>query len=256
MISQTELKEFLDEKYYQYNVPEFIESDPIQIPHMFSKKENIEISAFLTSTIAWGQRKTIIKNAKFLLNLMDNSPFDFVLNVTEKELKIFENFKHRTFNGEDCMYFIKSLQNIYKNHGGLQNVFYKAYSQNQEIKDSLLYFRQVFFQLNHPKRTTKHISNIEKKSAAKRLNLFLMWMIRNDNRAVHFELWENFSPSKLYIPLDVHCGNIGRKLNLLHRKQNDWLAVSELTNKLKEFDDQDPVKYDFALFGIGVNDDL
>ena len=143
MISQTELKEFLDEKYYQYNVPEFIESDPIQIPHMFSKKENIEISAFLTSTIAWGQRKTIIKNAKFLLNLMDNSPFDFVLNVTEKELKIFENFKHRTFNGEDCMYFIKSLQNIYKNHGGLQNVFYKAYSQNQEIKDSLLYFRQV-----------------------------------------------------------------------------------------------------------------
>ena len=253
-MTQAELKEFLDEKYYQYNKPEFIETDPIQIPHLFTKKEDIEISAFLSSTIAWGQRKTIIRNAKFLLKMMDNSPHDFLLNANENDLRIFENFKHRTFNGEDCVYFIKSLQNIYKNHGGLQAVFYKAYKNNNEIMDSLLYFRNIFFELNFPKRTLKHISNVEKKSAAKRLNLFLMWMIRNDSRGVHFGLWRNFSSADLYIPLDVHCGNVSRSLSLLKRKQNDRAAVEELTNNLKKFDNKDPVKYDFALFGIGVNE--
>jgi uncharacterized protein (TIGR02757 family) len=244
-----DLKEFLDEKYNLYNRPSFIETDPIQVPHLFSVAEDIEIAAFLSATIAWGNRKMIIKNAKIIVNLIDNSPFDFILNCNDFDLERVKAFKHRTFNGEDLTFFLKSLQNIYKNHDGLRNIFEKDFV---DVKTSLTRFREVFFSINHPERTQKHVPNVLKKSAAKRLNMFLMWMVRKDNRGVHFGLWDKIPQNELKLPLDVHTANVGRKLGLLTRKQNDWQAVEEITDSLKGFDSEDPVKYDFALFGLGV----
>ena len=183
---------------------------------------------------------------------MDNSPYDFILNHTENDLNRLKKFKHRTFNGEDCVFFVKSLKNIYTHHNGLQNVFETAYNKNKNIKDSIIYFRKIFLELKHEKRVEKHIANVEKKSAAKRINMFLRWMIRKDKFNVDFGLWKNIPTSALMIPLDVHTANVSRKLNLLERKQNDWIAVEELTLNLKKFDKTDPVKYDFALFGLGA----
>ena len=243
------LKEFLDEKYNQYNTPDFIETDPIQIPHSFSKKEDIEISAFLAATIAWGNRKMIIRNSKRIVELLENDPYNFICNATDKEIENLSGFVHRTFNIVDLQFFLKSLRNIYKNHGGLESVFSV---NNDDIPKSLIYFREVFFQIPYPERTSRHVSNVAKKSAAKRLNMFLMWMVRNDNRGVHFGIWKKIKPASLFLPLDVHTGNVGRKLELLKRKQNDWKAVNEITEGLRQFDVDDPVKYDFALFGLGV----
>lgn len=251
-LTDIELKDFLEEKAELYNQPKFIETDPIQIPREFTRDDDIEISGFLASTIAWGQRPTIIRNAKKLLELMDGSPSDFILNAEEKDFERFHDFKHRTFNGVDCIYFMKSLQNIYRNHGGLKEVFGHEIEQGGGVDCAINYFRKVFFELSYPERTTKHVANISKGAAAKKINMFLRWMVRNDKRGVDFGIWDNISPALLYIPLDVHTGNVGRKLGLLERKQNDWKAVVELTDKLKEFDPNDPVKYDFALFGLGV----
>lgn len=248
-ISQNELFDFLEEKHDLYNRASFIESDPISIPHCYSKKEDIEIAGFLTATIAWGQRITIIKNAKKLMHLMDNSPHEFILNAKEKDLKTFNSFKHRTFNSIDCVYFIRSLKNIYNNHKGLQDVFQKE----DEMKQNIIHFHQCFFELPHPFRTKKHVSNPNMGSAAKRINMFLRWMIRKDKRAVDFGIWNTKSnAATLYCPLDVHSGRVARKLGLLDRTQNDWKAVEELSNKLKQFDANDPIKYDFSLFGLGV----
>ncbi len=252
MINGSELKNFLDEKVKKYNQPSFITSDPIQIPKQFSNKQNIEISAFLTATIAWGQRPTIIKNATRLMEIMDNNPFHFISTCSENDLTAFENFKHRTFNGIDCRYFIQSIKNIYTNHGGLQQVFETGFVKDQTIKSSLAYFREVFFENNGPKRIHKHVSNVLSGSAAKRLNMFLRWMVRNDNNGVDFGIWDKIPQHKLMLPLDVHTGNISRKLGMLERKQNDWKAVEEITNKLRMFDSSDPIKYDFALFGLGI----
>lgn len=249
-LTHSELKSFLDEKYDLYNRETFIETDPIQIPKAFSKKEDIEIAGFLASTIAWGQRPTIIKNAKKLMQWMDEAPHDFVMNAQASDLEIFAEFKHRTFNGEDAIFFMQSLQNIYKNHGGLENVFSKQ--NNGDAKDSIANFREIFFSIDHPQRTEKHVSNVLKKSSAKRLNMFLRWMVRNDKRSVDFGIWEKISPADLYLPLDVHTGRVGRKLGLLNRKQDDWPAVNEITNFLRQLDPNDPVKYDFALFGLGI----
>ncbi|SEH05338.1 TIGR02757 family protein [Candidatus Venteria ishoeyi] len=254
MLEKQELKEFLDEKYYQFNTPDFIDSDPIQIPHSFSSKEDVEISAFLSASIAWGQRKIIIKNAFRLIEMMDNRPSDFILNAEESDLSVFDSFVHRTFNAEDCKFFIRSLQNIYKKHGGLENVFTKGYSENGSIESALIYFRKVFLETEHLVRTEKHVANILRNSSAKRLNMFLMWMVRNDGRGVHFGLWDKINPAHLFLPLDVHTGNVGRKLGLLSRKQNDWKAVDEITQSLRSFDPTDPVKYDFSLFGLGIFD--
>jgi len=248
-----DIKELLDRKYLEFNQEEFIKTDPIQIPKMFSDIENIEIAGFLAATIAWGNRKMIINNSIKLMQLMDNSPIDFVLNHTNKDLERLSEFKHRTFNGEDCIFFIKSLKNIYTNHGSLRSIFENSYKTHTNIKDSIFDFRKIFFEIEHPKRTTKHIANVEKNSAAKRINMFLRWMVRKDNHGVDFGIWD-IPTSELMMPLDVHSGNVSRKLDLLTRKQNDWKAVAELTNKLKEFDSEDPVKYDFALFGMGVFD--
>lgn len=253
MYTFEELKEILETNYYKYNTPDFIETDPIQIPHSFSKKENIEISALLTSIIAWGRRDIIIRNAKRMIELMDNSPYDFIQNATENELDYCKKFVHRTFNGDDFVFFIKSLRNIYKNHGGLHNVFYKGYKKNKSIKEAISNFRKIFLETEHQAKSEKHIANVDKNSAAKRINMFLMWLVRRDNKGVHFGLWDNISPSDLYLPLDVHTANMSRILNLLERKQNDWKAVEEVTNKLKKFDSEDPVKYDFSIFGLDLN---
>jgi len=251
-ISKITQKEFLDEKYNQYNTPDFIISDPIQIPHKLTKKEDIEIIAFLSSIIAWGNRKIIIRNAKQMLEILQNNPHEFILNLKKDEIDNISDFKHRTFQLVDFKFFLISLQNIYLKHNGLEAVFTKGYEIDNTIYSAIKYFRQVFFELTHEERTEKHIANVEKKSAAKRINMFLMWMIRKDNRGVHFGLWNKIPAQALKIPLDVHVGNTARSLGLLIRKQNDWQAVEELTNNLKEFDKNDPVKYDFALFGLGV----
>jgi uncharacterized protein (TIGR02757 family) len=248
---KSELKDFLDAKVDQYNHPRFLESDPIQIPHRFSTKEDIEISAFLTATIAWGNRKSIINNADKMMQLLHCAPYDFVLNHTESDLQNLQNFVHRTFNGVDLMFFVKSLKNIYKSNGGLENVF----AQNTEkasLQTSISRFKEVFFEIPHPQRTTKHVSDPVKGSAAKRINMFLRWMVRDNSTSVDFGLWDKISPSQLSCPLDVHSGNVARKLRLLTRKQNDAKALSQLDASLRELDSMDPVKYDFALFGLGV----
>ena len=250
-MTNSELKSFLDEKVALYNNPNFIESDPIQIPHGFSLKEDIEIAGFLSATIAWGNRKMIITNSKKMIDLMGNSPYDFVMNHQEHQLEKLENFVHRTFNGNDMITFVKGLQNIYTNHNGLEEVFSKNI-ENDSMQKSISEFKKVFFEINHQNRTEKHISDPLNNSAAKRINMFLRWMVRNDKKGVDFGIWKTIPTSVLSCPLDVHSGNVARKLELLSRKQNDAKALYELDYNLRQLDANDPVKYDFALFGLGV----
>ena len=250
-MNKSDLKEFLDEKVILYNSPKFIESDPIQIPHLFTKKEDIEIAAFLTATISWGNRTMIIKNALKMMELFDNAPYDFVLNHQESDLKSLEGFVHRTFNAIDLRQFIKSLQNIYNKHQGLEKVLFIK-DEAKTYKVAIHRLKQVFFEVAHQQRTQKHISDPLKNSAAKRINMFLRWMVRNDTAGVDFGIWKTHSTENLSCPLDVHSGNVARKLKLLLRKQNDWKALSELDHNLRILDKKDPVKYDFALFGLGV----
>jgi len=253
MIDNSEdIQPFLDQKVISFNHSSFIETDPIQIPKLFTTKENIEIAGFLAATLAWGQRPTIIRNAMNLVRLMNNKPIEFLLHSTKADLDVFLNFKHRTFNGTDCIYFMKALRNIYLNHGGLEQVFTDGYKKDETIFNALIHFRKVFFELEHEHRTEKHVSDVEKGAAAKRLNMFLRWMIRSDKGGVDFGLWNQIPSAALMLPLDVHTGNVARKLGLLTRTQNDWRAVEEITAKLREFDPDDPIKYDFALFGLGV----
>lgn len=250
-MNKNELKEFLDEKVILYNNPKFIESDPIQIPHQFAIKEDIEISGFLTATIAWGNRKMIINNSKKMMNLMGNSPFDFVMSHSETQLENLDGFVHRTFNSDDFATFIKSLKHIYTNHYGLEAAFAKN-QQPLSMQTSIAEFKKLFLEIPHQSRTTKHISDPTQGSAAKRINMFLRWMCRNDKAGVDFGIWKSISPAILSCPLDVHSGNVARKLGLLTRKQNDGKALTELDTALRLLDANDPVKYDFALFGLGV----
>ncbi len=250
-MTKTELKGFLDAKVRQYEHPKFLESDPLLIPHRFAKKEDIEISAFLTATIAWGNRKSIINNATRLMELMDNAPFDFVSGHQETDLEKLSGFVHRTFNGRDASFFIESLRNIYENHGGLETVFAKN-RQDAFLQSAISSFKKTFFELPHPTRTQKHVSDPLKGSAAKRINMFLRWMVRPNATGVDFGLWKSIGTERLSCPLDVHSGNVARKLKLLKRKQNDAKALAELDNNLRKLDPIDPVKYDFALFGLGV----
>lgn len=250
-MNKTELKSFLDEKVVQYNTLDFIESDPVQIPHLFTQKEDIEIAGFLSATIAWGNRKMIIKNSHRMMNLMGNSPYDFVMCHTEENLEELESFVHRTFNGQDFSFFIRSLKNIYENHNGLESVF--TSNQNLDHRQlSIAEFKKIFFEIPHLTRTQKHVSDPSNNSAAKRINMYLRWMVRQDNKGVDLGIWKNISPASLSCPLDVHSGNVARKLGLLSRKQNDGKAVAELDLQLRKLDPIDPVKYDFALFGLGV----
>lgn len=248
-LNYQEIFELLEEKHDKFNRVSFIESDPISIPHLFSKPQDIEIAGFLASTIAWGQRVTIINNARKLVELMDLAPHDFVMNHTVSDLIRLEKFKHRTFNFVDISYFVTSLKNIYTKNNSLEDVF-AQYPTN--MQQSIHHFRNQFFELEHPYRTTKHVSDTMNNSAAKRINMYLRWMIRNDNRGVDFGLWKKINPKHLMCPLDVHSGNVARKLGLLNRSQNDWKAVEELTANLRKYDINDPIKYDFSLFGLGV----
>ncbi len=250
-LKTTELKTFLDEKVHSNNHPKFIESDPIQVPHQFSKTKDIEIAGFLTATIAWGNRKSIINNANRMMQMLDHSPFEFVLQHTDSDLAALKPFVHRTFNGYDFIQFIKSLQHIYKNHDGLEAIFAK-HAESKSLQKSIHEFKKAFFEQPHLERTKKHVSDPLKNSAAKRINMYLRWMVRNDNAGVDFGIWDSLSPSQLSCPLDVHSGNVARKLGLLKRKQNDSKALAELDKSLRRLDPKDPVKYDFALFGLGV----
>lgn len=246
-----DIKEFLDEKALQYNTVGFIETDPVSIPHGFDRKEDIEIAGFLTATIAWGNRTMILKNANKLMELMDNAPFDFVMDHRANNLRRFKGFVHRTFNDTDLSYFIESLKNIYAIHGGLEPLFTCNCSETS-TRPAIQEFRNIFFALPHDQRTRKHVANPAEGSAAKRINMFLRWMVRSDNRGVDFGIWKQIKPSQLSCPLDVHSGNVARKLGLLTRSQNDAKALDELDAHLRLMDPADPVKYDFALFGLGV----
>jgi len=252
MVEFSEIKKFLDEKAEKYNQPVFIETDPIRVPKQFAQKENIEIAGFLAATIAWGQRPAIIKSAFRMMYLMGNDPYLFLMEADEHDFAEFGHFAHRTFNASDLLFFIRSLKNIYQNHGGLQQIFEKGFQTGETVKSALIYFRSVFFEIQGEPRTRKHIADVAAGSAGKRLNMFLRWMVRNDNRGVDFGIWKGIPASSLMLPLDLHTGNAARKLGLLLRRQNDWKAVEEITAVLRNFDPADPVKYDFALFGLGV----
>jgi len=251
----SELKDFLDEKADVYNNPEFVQDDPIQIPHRFTLKQDIEIAGFLAATISWGNRKSIIKSAEKMLDIMGNYPHDFVLNHSESDLNIIKDKSiHRTFNGEDFSYFIKQFRKIYQENQSLEDLFLIHKDENN-FYHSIERFRAHFLGIEKH-RTHKHVSSPYKNSSSKRIIMFLRWMTRKDNRGVDFGIWENIDQKFLSIPLDVHTGNISRKLELISRTQNDWKTVEELDLILRKFDKKDPAKYDFALFGLGVTKEL
>ena len=244
------LKQFLDRKVKEYNQPAFIKDDPISIPHLFTKKQDIEIAGLFASVFAWGNRTTIIGKSKELMQRMDNAPYAFIKDHSAKDLKKLRGFKHRTFNEDDLYYFIEFLYLHYSKHNSLEAAFFPI--PNLDAEHGLTHFKKYFFSCEHLKRTEKHISSPLQKSTCKRLNMFLRWMIRDDNKGVDFGLWKTISPSQLICPIDVHVTRVSKKLGLLKRKQVDWLAAIELTDALKKLDKNDPVKYDFALFNLGV----
>ncbi len=250
-----DLKEFLEAKVKQYNTPAFIELDPIQIPRMYSLKEDIEISGFLAATIAWGNRKMIVRNSRRMMELMDNSPYDFVINHKDLHLKKLEGFVHRTFNSTDFITFIEALKHIYQKHSGLEAIFNK-HRTSDSLQPAIHKLKEEFFSIPHLSRTKKHLADPMAGSAAKKINMFLRWMIRKDDTGVDLGIWDTISPSILSCPLDVHSGRVARKIGLLTRKQDDAKAVRELDMNLRQLDSNDPVKYDFALFGIGVHEAL
>lgn len=242
------IKTLLDEKYFRYRGSIFLEPDPIQVPHQFSQKEDIEIAAFLTAIIAWGQRPTIIRNANRLMEWMDFAPFDFMMHSRKSDLAVFKTFVHRTFNGIDCHYFISRLQRQYQSGNTLEDMF----NSDGPMANKLHHFKQQFFDGQHPVRTQKHLADPWLNAAAKRLNMFLRWMVRKDPESIDFGLWTLIQPRELMCPLDVHTGRTARALGLLQRKQNDWKAVTELTSALRHLNPDDPVKYDIALFAISA----
>lgn len=251
-MEKDEQKEILEELHNRFNRSGFIENDPISIPHRFSNKEDIEIAGFLSAVLAWGQRSQIIRKANQLMEIMDNSPADFIRNSSGEDQTRLKAFYYRTFQAVDALFFIKVLKYIYNEIGGLETVFSVEYAKYGNIVSGLKKLHQIFDSIEHEQRSMKHIANVTKGSSAKRLNMYLRWMVRNDDRGVDFGIWNSIPMSKLFLPLDVHTGRSARELNLLKRKQNDWKSVVELTSTLKEFDSEDPVKYDFALFGAGV----
>ena len=252
--STKDLASLLDSKFEQYNQPAFIEDDPISIPHKFSLKQDIEIMGFFAAIFAWGQRKTIISKCDQLITLMEDAPYDFILNHTEADLRRFLKFKHRTFNVTDLLYFIYFFRNFYKKNNTLEDAFLRGLGRNdQTVENSLINFHDIFFNSdNVPQRTKKHIATPQRNSSCKRLNMFLRWMVRRDDQGVDFGIWNRISPHQLLMPIDIHVGRIARRLGILKRQQSDWKATMELTAKLREFDPDDPVKYDYALFGMSI----
>lgn len=255
-MTKEQMQDLLDQLYCKYNNASFIEHDPISIPHKFSLREDIEISGLLASTIAWGNRKAIVKSANRMVEMMDYAPFDFTLNASESEIAHLGSYVHRTFNGGDFITFIKALRRFYdRSIEGVSNLgvfFETSYNQSKDMRVVLSRFYNEFWNCEHEHRTRKHLSSIDKKAACKRTNMYLRWMVRKDSQGVDFGLWD-IPSSALYLPLDVHTANMGRELALLTRKQNDWKAVEQITASLREFDANDPVKYDYALFGAGID---
>lgn len=250
---KSEIHNLLESKYDEFCRPEFIESDPISIPHLFDDPRDIEIAGFFAATIAWGQRPTIIKNARRLMKLMDDSPFEFITQHRSKDLKRFDGFVHRTFNADDVRAFCISLKDMYEEHPSLENHFTSGLGEsNENVGKAISHFKKRFFQNSESSRTLKHVSDPAKGSAAKRINMYLRWMVRPNDRGVDFGIWKNIPTSLLSCPLDVHSGRVARKLGLLSRKQDDWKAVAELDSSLRALDSNDPVKYDYSLFGLGV----
>lgn len=246
------LKEFFEEKLSQFNRLDFIENDPISVPHQFKKKQDIEIAALIAAVLAWGQRVTIINKSREFMQRMDNAPHDFLLNCKSKDFKNFKGFKHRTFNDTDALYFVEFLSHYFRKNDSLEQAF-NVKASDENVGDALIHFHHLFFSLDHfPVRTKKHIPTPERKSACKRINMFLRWMVRNDNSGVDFGIWKNISAAQLICPCDVHVERVARKLKLIKRKQMDWETAIELTSNLKKLDPLDPVKYDFVLFGLGA----
>lgn len=251
-MKMAEVKALLDDRADRYERPAFIKDDPVAIPHSFNRKEDREISGFLSATIAWGQRTTIVRNSHRMIELMDHSPYDFLMDAPPRELMKLDTFVHRTFNGTDFLYFVEALRMIYREKGGLEKVFTDGFNEGAGPAGAIHRFRDVFFSIEHPLRTTKHVADPLKGSTAKRINMYLRWMVRSSEKGVDFGLWKDIQPSLLAIPLDTHTGNIARQLGMLKRKQNDWKSVEELMKVLRRFDSDDPVRYDFALFGLGM----
>lgn len=256
-LTKKELKEFLDEKVLEFETRDFIPLDPISIPHMYSEKRDVEIAGFLASTIAWGNRKSILKNANSMMERMDHSPYEFIMGFEKSDEKAFDGFVHRTFQNEDIIYFMHTLRKLIAEYGSIESVISDHWVKSgkpNSIKESLSNFHSEFFKFDHAARTRKHVANPAKGSAAKRLNMYLRWMVRSPKRGVDLGVWDEIPSSVLSIPLDVHTSNVGRKLGLITRKQNDWKTVDEYDAELRKFDVEDPVKYDFALFSLGAID--
>ena len=250
MSNKNSLADFLNKKVDQYNQPSFITADPVCIPHLFTKKQDIEISGFFAAIFAWGNRTTIIQKSKELLQLMEMQPYDFCLQAGNKDIQQLLAFKHRTFNATDLLYFIEFFKYHYARHPSLETAFTM---HGQTAEQMLTGFHHYFFSLEEvPLRTKKHIATPERNSSCKRLNMFLRWMVRQDKKGVDFGIWKKIAPSQLICPLDVHVARVARRFNILSRQQTDWQAAVELTTYLRTLDQHDPVKYDFALFGLGV----
>ena len=250
---QEKLIEFLNAKVEAYNQPSFIKEDPISIPHQFTRKQDIEIAGFFAAVFSWGKRSTIIDKSKELLRRMNNAPYDFILNANHEELKGLAGFKHRTFRDDDLYYFIEFLKHHYSKNDSLESAFTKYFNRNSPtIESGLIGFKDYFFSEEHLRRTEKHISSPQQNSTCKRLNMFLRWMVRKDDKGVDFGIWDSISPSQLICPVDVHVARVAKRFDLLKRKQIDWQAALELTKHLRQLDPMDPVKYDFALFGLGI----
>ena len=252
-MDKEELRDLLEHLHDKYNRKEFIEPDPISIPHSFSDKADREISGFLAATIAWGNRKAIVKSARRMMQYMDNAPADFVKNASSHDLATLQSYVHRTFNGQDFTDFVMGIRHITTQWGGIGDFFERNYAQTQDLTQVISLFRKEFFACTHNPHCEKHLSSIDKGAACKRINMYLRWFVRHDERGVDFGLWRKIPMSALYLPLDLHTGNMGRALGLLQRKQNDWKATAEITASLREFDANDPVRYDFSLFGAGID---
>ncbi|MBR4843711.1 MAG: TIGR02757 family protein [Alistipes sp.] len=252
-MSYEQLKALLEELHDKFNCEEFIEEDPISVPHSFSRREDREIAGLLASTIAWGNRKAIVKSAHRMMRYMDNAPYDFVVNASEHELQSLSSYVHRTFNGEDFKDFICAMRHIISRWGGIGEFFEQRYAATGDLRVVLSEFRREFHAAEHNTHSEKHMSSIDKGAACKRLCMYLRWMVREDSHGVDFGLWRKIPMSALYMPLDIHTGRMGRSLGLLSRKQSDWKAVEELTDALRAFDASDPVRYDYSLFGVGIS---
>lgn len=254
-LSREEMRDLLERLHDRYNNESFIEADPISVPHSFTNPVDREIAGFLAATIAWGNRRAIVQSAHRMMRYMDNAPEDFVRNATEGDMEYLRTYVHRTFNGVDFQDFVRGLRHIITEWGSVGNYFESRYEEHGDLRPVFSDFRRDFFNIEHDKHCEKHLSSIDKGAACKRLCMYLRWFVRHDDRGVDFGLWRRIPMSALYMPLDIHTGRMGRNLGLLGRKQSDWKAVEELTASLRELSSEDPVRYDYSLFGLGISGD-